>query len=89
MTPLGWCGFSEDLLEITARKDEPSFSDWRSKQPPPDLKNRFIEYITVNLNHLSFSVDFLPPCMKSTLGLGKMSLEFMFLLLSVEYNRIT
>ena len=60
--PLGLSMFSEDILEITARKIEPSFSDQRSKQPPPDLKNRLIEYITVNLNHLSFSEDFLPPC---------------------------
>ena len=57
--PLGLSLFSEDIVEITARKIEPSFSDLRSKQPPPDFKNRLIEYITVNLNHLSFSEDFL------------------------------
>ena len=54
--------FNEDLLVISARIGEPSFSDRKSKQPPPDLKNLCMEYNTLNRNHFSFSEDFLPPC---------------------------
>ena len=35
---------------------------WISRRPPPALRNRFIEYLTVNLIHLFAKMYFLPPC---------------------------
>ena len=62
---MGLIGYYLDhVAPPPARKIEPSLSDLISMQPPPDLRNRLIVYITVYLNHLSFSEDFLPPCCK-------------------------
>ena len=44
---------------IIANTSSPLIS--RARIPPPDCKNLFIEYFTVNLDHCFSLIDLLPP----------------------------
>ena len=44
---------------IMANTSSPLIS--RARIPPPDCKNLFIEYFTVNLDHCFSLIDLLPP----------------------------